>query len=218
MNKSRLSALLLGSLFGLGVSSGANAGIISFTNNTGGVVDSSSITQSVTVNAGDISGFVDSIVDVNLTVDFSKCSGTANSSGCVGEGGSTFNSEIVFALAFGGASVNIVNRGTFSGQNTSARVTQIYDDEAGSAVGGATLLNGSFQPVGSLSNFDAMSALGAWNFTFQDAVGADPLVVHSWTLGIELREDGQAQVPAPASIALLGLGLVGLGWSRRKKA
>lgn len=216
MKTSTLSGLLLGSMISMGVSSGANAGLL-FTNSTGGVVDSSSITQSITVTAGDIAGFVDSILDVNLIVDFSKCSSTANASGCVGEGGSTFSSEIDFDLAFGATSVAIVNPGTFSGQNDSARVTQIYDDEAVTVVGGPTLLNGSFQPIGSLAAFDGLSALGTWNFSFRDTVGADPLVVHSWSLDIVLRED-QGQVPAPASIALLGLGLVGLGWSRRKKA
>lgn len=196
----------------------ANAGLVTLTNSTGGVVDSSSITQGVNVTAGDLAGFTDSIIDINLTVDFSKCSSTQNINGCVGEGGSTFSREIVFNLGHIATTVSLVAQDTFSGQDTSARVTQTYDDEAASTVGGALLLNGDFQPIGSLSDFDGMSALGLWEFTFEDTVGSDGLVVHSWSLNIELNESTSNNVPEPISLLLLGLGLTILSFFSRKKA
>ncbi len=218
MKLSKIQSLFLAGFLGFGVA-GANAGLIIKTNTTGGVVDRSQITQSVVVSAADLAGMVDSIVDVNLTVDFSKCGSSANIGGCTGSSGNfTYSREIVFNLAFGGSSIGIVNRGTFSGQNGDARVTQIYDDEAAIAVGGSSLQNGSFRPVMALTAFDGASALGQWDFTFRDTTGADPLVVHSWTLAINLRDGGSSEpVPVPATVALLGLGLMGLGWSRRRK-
>lgn len=38
------------------------------------------------------------------------------------------------------------------------------------------------------------------------------------TANLSYRYDDEGQVPAPATIALIGLGLVGLGFTRRKKA
>jgi len=214
MNKLIISALLLLA------PAWASAGIISLTNNTGGIVDSNSLTQSVNVTSTDLNGFIDSIVDVNLTVDFSKCSANSPTlNGCVSEGGSTYNREIVFGLEHLLTSVDLVNQDTFSGQNTSTRVTQTYDDEAGTSVGGALLLDGSFIPVGSLSSFDGLSALGIWEFTFEDTVGSDPLVVHSWTLDIELREESNGNnIPVPSTLALLSLGLIVLNLKKRKRA
>ena len=180
----------------------AHAGLITVSDTTPGVVDRSSATRTLSVGT---SGLVS---DVDVTVDFSKCSASATTAGCVGEGGSTFNREIVFRLLFGGVTVNLVNEDTFSGQPDSTRVTQTYDDEAASLVGGATLLTGSFRPVGTLGAFDGLDAQGDWTFFFQDTVGADALVLHSISLSITTED--AAGVPSPGTVALLGLGLLAL--------
>ena len=187
--------------------------IISKTNSTPGAVDGSSATRSVTINAGDLLGSPDSVLDVNLIVDFSKCSAGADTTGCTGGSGFTFNREIVFTLSYSATTVNIVNQDTFSGQSGNTRVTQTYDDEALSLVGGSTLLTGSFQPVGNLSDFDGLTATGVWTFFFQDTVGLDPLVVHDFTLQVTVP----GSIPEPTTLLLMGIGLAGLGFARRRK-
>ncbi len=182
----------------------AHAGVISYTG-MGGIVDDRTQTRSLTVNVTDIAGYIDAILDVNLTVDFSKCNVSASANGCVGnDGTSTFNNEIVFKLIHGGTSVDIVNQNTFDGQNGNVRVTQTYDDQAAASVGGSSLINGMFKPVSELSAFNGMSALGLWTFHFQDTYDLDPLVVHSWRLDISLAN-------ATAVVGAVLAGLVGSG-------
>jgi Proprotein convertase P-domain len=187
-----------------------------FTNNTFGSVDAGSFDRSVNV------GGVGTISDVRIAIDFSKCDdpnpGPA-ATGCIGAGDS-FNEEIVFQLTSAdGTTVDLVTEFTYSGQEPGARVLVLFDDDAATQVGGPLLLNGTFSPVGSLSDFIGEDADGTWTLRVEDTVSQDPLQFYSFTLCINEEGEcaGVTQVPAAATLLLLGLGLTTLGWIRRRR-
>jgi subtilisin-like proprotein convertase family protein len=211
-----LKRSVAGLIGGMLLAGGGLAEAATFTNNTFGSVDASSIDRTV-----DVAG-VGTITDVRIAIDFSKCDdpnpGPA-ATGCTG-GGFSFNSEIVFQLTSAdGTTVDLVTANTYDGQTPGARVLVLFDDDAATQVGGDQLLNGIFSPIGSLSDFIGEDADGTWTLRVTDTVGQDPLQFYSFTLCI--NEEGECAgvtqaVPAPATVLLLGLGLTTLGWIRRR--
>jgi hypothetical protein len=200
-------ALAAGLAFG---AVGAQAAILTASNSTAGSFDASSGNRNFTLGAG-------TITDVDISITFSKCDDPSNTNGGACEGqGFSFNSEIVFQLISpNGTTVNLVNAGTYGGETpgTGAQ-TVLFDDEAAAAVGGGSVVSGSFRPVGLLSALDGQNAAGQWTLFIQDTVGQDPLNFFGATLTV--TTDGT--VPEPGTLALVGLALVGAGSLKRRKA
>jgi len=71
--------------------------------------------------------------------------------------------------------------------------------------------------TGSQGRFDGIR----WTTTLTSANEGNPMTLYAFT-GFALSADGlrilPLSVPTPATLALFGIGLAGIGWSRRKKA
>ncbi len=112
--------------------------------------------------------------------------------------------------------------------NLSADTPIVFDDEGtvaaetmGSQCGSTDLVIGvdcnageSFIPTELLSLFDGMSTKGEWILSITDAATGDTGSLRSFNFIVST--DDVVTVPEPASLALLGLGLVGLLATRRK--
>ncbi|OHB69163.1 MAG: hypothetical protein A2V70_21210 [Planctomycetes bacterium RBG_13_63_9] len=165
------------------------------------IVDFSSDTRGLLVLASDFP-LGELVGNVIVEIDLTKSAETINPDGTPVGGGNAFHAEVILRLISPESTVvSLVEQNTYSGAVGGVRRTVEFDDSAATTVGGGAIFNGTYMPVGSLSDFIGESPAGDWRLYFEDTGGGpgnpSPLSVNAWTLSIET-----SPVPEPSALAI----------------
>jgi MYXO-CTERM domain-containing protein len=151
------------------------------------------------------------VTNVTIGIKFSKCDDPAPVVGGAGcdSADEEFANEIFFKLTSpNGTVIDLVAAQFYDGGASIGGSYSIIFDDAATGLPSTTLSSGTFLPAASLSALNGQLATGNWVLTVGDDTASDPLTHFSSFISVTTDADNPA--PAPAGIALLGLGLVAM--------
>ncbi len=185
------SLCLSAAIFALGAAAAQAAVVTTYTSTRVPVAicDTCTVTSTLTVDSHG------RILDVDALLDITH----------------SYDADLVLRLSHGATTVLLANRqGGSGGANYTGTV---FDDQADIGIDAGYAYapyTGSFRPEEALAAFIGQDIFGDWTLTVTDSEAGDAGTIDAWGIS--------AAVPEPASLALVGLGLLGLAVPRRRKA